>query len=188
MNEYLLADDNRVAIAAHNEDLVVTVIRQVGRSSVTTHDFNTSEERRQLAAILEGKDADKLTLRTIAEKVYGTADDAVMARLRSSLRYGSAFQKTLINGMLAEVRPDGTMRISRTADEFGERTDEFLAAAEARLIKQQKQGIIRLNRTIDAAVEKVPELKGRLEQTRQETRTILGSAVARHLELLSGED
>jgi hypothetical protein len=188
MNQYLLAEENRENIQAHNESLVVTTTKQVGRASYVSYDFNRDEEFRLLDALVQSDDADSLTVRMIAKELYGSDDDSLTNRVRSSLKFNSPYQKRLRNGIAVIARQDGTLRITRSADEFGDLVEENIAQDTAGLGKVVRQRAARLNRTIALAIDKVPELGPRLEQTRQEARTALSSVFSRQLELLSGED
>jgi hypothetical protein len=186
MIQYLLADENREAIQAHNEMLVITTIKQTGRASFVTHDFNREEEFRQLDALVG--EADTLTVQAIAKMVYGTDDDPLKSRVRSHLKYGSAYQKTLRNGTAVLARQDGSLRVTRTAQQFGDLVEENTAQEVARVGKSVRQAAARLNRNIAGAVDKVPELAERLGQTRQDARSSLSTIFSRQLELLSGVD
>ena len=189
MNEYLLADQNRDALDAHNDQLVVTTIKTVGKASVTSYDFNRSEEFRQMNTVVALPD-DELaahTARSITELVYGTDDDHLVRRVRSNLKFGTPFQRQLPNGTAVVAKQDGTLRITRTPDEYGELVEADAAAAVAKVSKYVRSATTRLGKTLDGAVDKVPELAERLATTRTEVQTSLGSVFSRQLELLSGE-
>lgn len=188
MNQYLMAEENREAIQSHNENLVITTIKTVGRASMTSHDFNRVEEHKQLDVILAGTEAERLTVRGVAERLYGDDDDALSGRVRSMLRYGAPYQKTLTNGRAVIARQDGTLRVTGTVEEYGDLVEENTAREVARLNKTVRQGAVRLNKNLAAAADKVPELRERFEETRGVIKTSLGSVFTRHLELLSGDD
>jgi hypothetical protein len=188
MNQYLLADGNREAVQTHNENLVVTTTKQVGQASYVSHDFNREEEFRQLDRHLSIDDPTSLTVANITTSVYGADDDALRRRVRSSLRYGSGYQKTLRNGRAVIAKADGTLRITASPDEFGDLVEENTAAEVASLAKSVQRRTAQLNRKLAAAIDKVPELHDRLADTRREASTSLGSLFSRQLELLSGAD
>lgn len=187
MNQYLAPDENREAIVGHNEQLVVTTTKTVGKSTYTSHDFNREEEFRQLDAALTG-DLDSLTVREIASSVYGADDDDLVKRVRSSLRFGSPYQKTMRNGTAVIARQDGSLRVTRSADEFGDLVEENTANAVAKLGKYMKRATIQLDKSLAGAVDKVPELRDRLTETRNQAGATLSTVFAHQLELLSGLD
>ncbi|HEY1881062.1 MAG TPA: hypothetical protein VGG68_14130, partial [Caulobacteraceae bacterium] len=178
----------REAVEAHNEALVITTTKQIGRATTTTHDFNRAEEFHQLDAVLSAADAGDLTVRRIAELLYGTDDDILATRVRGSLKYGSAYQKTLHNGRAVIARADGTLRITANPDEFGTLVEENTAVAVAAVAKMVRQRTVRLNKDLAAAVDKVPELSERLTVTREQVRNSLSTVFSKQLELLSGLD
>jgi hypothetical protein len=188
MNQYLLADENREAIGAHNEQLIVTTTKTVGKASYVSHDFNRDEEFRRLDDIVGGDDIDSQTARMIAVRIYGNDDDVLVRRVRSNLAFGSPYQKTLRNGMGVVTRQDGSLRITRTADEYGTLVTENLALQSDRLKKSVTQGAKRINRQAAAAVDKVPELREPMAELRADIKTSLGVVFTRQLELLSGDD
>lgn len=187
MNEYLLGEQNRAALASHNNQLVVKTEKTVGLDVTTSYDFNRAEEFRQLNQIVAGVDLDQQTARTISETVYGADDDHLVRRVRSNLKFGTTFQKQLPNGTAVIARQDGTLRITRTPDEYGDLVDVEAATAVTKISKYVKVATTRIGRTLDGAVDKVPELAERLGATRTEVQAHLGSVFSRQLELLSGE-
>jgi hypothetical protein len=187
MNQYLLADENREAISAHNDQLVETHIKIVGKASVTTHDFNRQEEYRRLDSVVAGDDIDSQTVRSIAVQLYGTDDDEVVGRVRRNLKFGSTFQKRLRNGTAVVARQDGTLRITRTADEYGSLVTESLAREADRLKTAVTRGAKRMDLQAAAAVEKVPELAPAMAELRTDMQVSLSAVFTRQLERLSGE-
>jgi hypothetical protein len=190
VNQYLLADENRKAIAAHNEDLVVTTTKTVGKASYTTHDFNQREEFRQLDAILnaQGPAPDHLHVDDIARAVYASEDDILLRRVRGFLRFGSSYQKTQINGGAVIARPDGTLKITRTPGEYVNLLEENTAEKVHRLQKYNRSVTNQINRTTAAALAKVPEEADRIHEVRSQIHSAVSGIFARQLELLSGED
>jgi hypothetical protein len=170
MNQYLLADENRDAINAHNEQLVVTTTKTVGKASYVSHDFNREEEFRQLDDVIGGTDIAGQTARSIAVKLYGNDDDVLVRRVRSALTFGSPYQKRLRNGNAVVARQDGTLRITSTVDEYGALVTENLAAEGDRLKKAVALRTKRMDRQAAAAVDKVPELAEAMAELRSERR------------------
>ena len=189
MNEYLLAEANRDAITAHNDDLVTTTTKITGKASYTSYDFNSDEERRVLGETLEqAADPETLTVHDLTKVVYGSEEEALKRRVRSALSYGSRFQKELPNGTAYVARKDGTLRITKTPDEFGDLVEENTAVKTAAVAKLVRQRTLRIKRDLDTAVDKVPTLGHRLGEVRDEVKTSLESSFSRQLALLAGDD
>jgi hypothetical protein len=132
-------------------------------------------------------DLDDLTVREVTGALYGADDDHLCRRTRSSLKFGSPFQKQLANGTAVVARPDGTLRVTRTADEYGDLVEADTAEGMAKLTKYVRNSAVRMNRNLNAAVDKVPELAERIGGTRTEAKSTLESVFARQLELLGGD-
>jgi len=189
VNEYLLAEANRDAIANHNEDLITTTIKTTGKASYTSHDFNNAEERDVLGATIgSAQDPETLTVHDLTTAVYGSDDEALKRRIRAALSYGSQFQKGLPNGTAYIARKDGTLRITRTPDEFGELVEENTAVKAAAVAKLVRQRTARISKDLDSAVDKVPSLGERMAELRGEVKTSLESMFSRQLALLAGSD
>jgi hypothetical protein len=188
MNQYLLADENRDAITAHNAELIVTTTKTVGSASYTSFDFNREEEFRQLDSVIGRDDLDTMTAREIAGRIYGSDEDALVRRVRSSLTFGSPFQKRLRNGNAVVARPDGTLRVTTTVEEYGALVTENLAQEADRVKKIVVQRTKKIDRQAAAAVDKVPELAEPLAEVRIEIKTSLSALFSRTLALLSGDD
>jgi hypothetical protein len=188
MHQYLLAEQNREGIVAHNEELVVTTTKQVGKASFTSYDFNAQEEFHQLDAILSVPNADSLTVRDIALRIYGRDDDVLTRRVAGVLKYGSSYQKTLLNGRAVIARPNGTLRITASPDEYGDLVEENAALAVGKLNTSVKNRIGQIGRNFDTAVFKVPELEDRVHESRGRAGAALRTSFDRQLALLAGDD
>jgi hypothetical protein len=189
VNEHLLAEANRDAIAAHNPDLVTTTTKVTGKASYTSYDFNSDEERRVLGETLaQSPTPESLTVHDLTKVVYGNDDEALKRRVRSALSYGSRFQKELPNGTAYVARKDGTLRITKTPDEFGDLVEENTAVKTAAVTKLVRQRTARISKDLDSAVDKVPALGQRLGEVRAEVKTTLESSFSRQLALLQGDD
>jgi hypothetical protein len=188
MNQYLLAEANREAISTHNVELIVTTTKTVGTASYVSHDFNREEEYRRLDEVVGADDIGSQTARLIAANLYGSDDDVLVRRVRSSLSFNSPYQKRMRNGNAVVARQDGTLRITHTADEYGALVTENLAQEGDRLKKAVTRGAKRMDRQAAAAVDKVPELAEAMTELRNDIKVSLSSVFSRQLELLSSDD
>lgn len=187
MNQYLLVDENRAAVHGHNEDLVVTTVRTVGKGSLTSYDFNREEEYRQLDAVIAAPDLDTQTARTIADSVYGADDESLVKRVRANLSFNSPYQRRLINGTAVLARKDGTLRITHSPDEYGVIVAENLAQKADAMKRTVGRSAKAIDRIAATAVDKVPELAEDIAELRTQMRTSLSAVFATQLELLAGD-
>ena len=186
MNTYLLAEQNRNDIVAHNAELMVTTVKTVGSASYTSYDFHRPEEFKQMTLLVNSPGIDAETESTLSTSVYGKDDDSLVRRIRHMLSFGSTFQGTLANGKAVIVRPDGTLRITNNPDEYGDLLEENTAVEVAKADRYVGRSTNKINKALSVASAKVPQIEQRIADTRQEVHDTLQSRFAQKLALLAG--
>lgn len=115
-NDYLMADDVLQRLGAHDPKLVkCSTSWFLGEEPEIHRDFNRTQEISRLAAYLDRcTEADfsegNVTIDDAARSVYGYTDDYLCHRIASThLNPGSAFNKSLPNGTVAMLGPEGVI-------------------------------------------------------------------------------
>jgi hypothetical protein len=189
MTNYLGDPTNREAVKKQNAKMVITTTKTIADESETTYSFNTNEEHRVLADLVNGSSIHTETLRSLSLQIYGGVDPELEGRIRRDLKSTSAFTaKMLPNGKAVVVRKDGSLRVAEDRGEYEEMIDEDLADMAAQSTKRATRDAERMKQMANRATIKSPESREHFRDSVRELGSTVSGKVARRFELMSADD